>query len=98
MSLFPNPPRAQKTLSRLYSEFYNYARPPEFRPRYTKIVAKTQPACDECFAEQHETRGASGQRLEAKVRRTIKQGAALNLCRIHEELWKRRDSEKGNGR
>ena len=94
MSLFPEPARVKKNLSRLYSQGYNYARP-GFKPRYTKIANQTNPHCDECFAEQHESRGLSGQRLEAKVRRGIKQGAALNLCRIHEELWKRRDIATG---
>lgn len=92
--LFPEPPSAKKRLSRLYNETYNWAGP-DAKPRYTKITAKFNPHCDECFAEQHETRGTSGPRLEAKVRRAIPKGAALNLCRIHEELWRRRDGETG---
>jgi hypothetical protein len=71
----------------------SYQSAPNRRALYTNVKALKLPTCDECFANQHETRGASGHRLEARTRRVLPGGTALNLCRIHEELWRRKDAE-----
>ena len=71
---------------------------PEYRacgvkPRWTPIKTVNPIDCDECFAEQVETQGASGPRAVAKARRSVA-GTVLNLCRIHEDLWKTLDDSR----
>lgn len=48
--------------------------------------------CDECARIQHETRGASGPRMQPRHRRTIPDGGPkLLLCGRHAEAWRERD-------
>lgn len=91
IALFDKPEPARPELSRMYAA-------PDYRagsdnPRWTAIKRRIPVDCDECFARQIETRGTSGPRNVAKVRRTIR-GKGLNLCRSHEDLWRIRDTER----
>lgn len=90
--LFQEPPRGVRQLSAMYS-VPAYRASPKERAIYSTIKAVRIPPCDECFANQHETRGNSGPRGEAKMRRAFRGGPTLNLCRAHEELWRNRDRE-----
>lgn len=92
--LFDEPPRVPKQLSQMYSH-PSWRAAPKRKPTYTNLKAATLPACDECFANQFETQGASGPRSEARVRRTFPREpvTALKLCRHHENLWRERDQE-----
>lgn len=92
--LFGEPPRVPKQLSQFYSH-PSWRAAPKRRPTYTNIKAAKQPTCDECFANQLETKGASGPRSEARARRAFPREPVtmLNLCRHHESLWRERDTE-----
>lgn len=67
---------------------------PEYRlsrtqPRAT-WTTKVGTYCDECAQLQHETRGASGPRMQPKQRRTVAR-ASLALCNRHANAWHDRD-------
>lgn len=88
-ALFDQPAPAVRHLSQMYSV-------PDYRaagdtPKWTPLRNVVPLPCDECFAEQIESRGASGSRAIAKARRSVR-GTRLNLCRAHEDLWKVRDT------
>lgn len=88
--LFPELPRVERALSAMYSVPAYRASAVE-QPTYTPIKNKNSSDCDECFANQHETKGGSGPRAAARTRRNFVGGPRLDLCRGHEELWKSRD-------
>ena len=89
--MFPAPEKPLRTLSTLYSGPI-YRASPDMMPVWTTIKTKNPIECDECFANQHETMGKSGPRSRARSRRRFPKGTRLDLCREHEELWKRRDA------
>lgn len=60
-------------------------------------LTATKGDCDECFALQHETGGAST-RQRAHHQRVLRGGAKLLLCTEHAELWQARDREDVRGR
>ena len=72
-------------------------------PKWANLSTTTIP-CDECFALQHESRGAYGSRHQAKRRRTLpptrqREGTVLNLCRSHAMSWQERDdADRGDPR
>lgn len=88
--LFDEVTPVQRELSELYAV-------PAYRASYTEhatyvpIKNKNSTDCDECFANQHETKGGSGPRAVARVRRHFKGGPRLDLCQGHADLWKSRD-------
>jgi hypothetical protein len=62
--------------------------------RWTKM-GKTKSSCDECFALQHERKGAGWPRNLASMKRTLtrsKVPSVLLLCSMHTELWKEVDA------
>lgn len=61
--------------------------------RWTRM-AKSRVSCDECFAVQHENKGAGWPRNLATMKRTHTRSNVttfLALCGMHGELWKERD-------
>lgn len=91
--MFPEPEQAPLELSQMWAGDMFRATVGEVK--WTQIKNKIPVECMECFARQHETKGASGPRRNAKVRRRIVKapGSELPLCREHEMLWRRRDDD-----
>jgi len=70
------------------------------KPRWAKIDNPAPGAfCDECATRQHETRGASGPRMQPRQRRTItgRREASLRLCTRHATAWRERDTADQGG-
>jgi hypothetical protein len=65
---------------------------------YKPIRLRRPPACDECFALQHETGGAFGTRAPAKHRRTLRNGRLMDLCNRHANAWRERDDREKTNR
>lgn len=89
--LFPEPAPVEIELSQMWAG-------PMFRAtagtvKWTPIKVVNPIDCTECIGRQHETRGNSGPRRSAKVRRRLEKapGSTLDLCRDHEMLWRKRD-------
>lgn len=93
--LFSEPPPVTRTLSRMYRNAYRAT--PSARPRWETITTASKPGCDECFATQYETDGATGPRAVARMKRRIKHMPPLMLCRQHEDLWRIKDREDLEG-
>lgn len=93
MSLFAEPQRQPRRLSRLYAADQYRAWPGRVC-RYARYSGRLD--CDECMAEQHE--GAPFRtRARATVRRTVNGDAELLLCSHHLLLWDERDEHDGRG-
>ena len=81
------PPRGPPPFARAFVGA-DYRGPATWTP--VKLVRPV--SCDECFALQHETRGAAGHRADARFRRTVANGGpVLLLCSRHAASWHERD-------
>lgn len=95
LALMPEPPRSDRPFSAKYGVPLYRWKLGTPTPKYTKLSTSTIP-CDECFALQHETRGAYGSRHSAKERRVLaatqqRESSTINLCRGHAAVWHERD-------
>lgn len=61
--------------------------------KWSALKLKSDWPCHECAQRQHETRGASGPRRQARHRRKCPAGGTLDLCSAHARLWRERDDE-----
>lgn len=84
----PAPEPAARALSRLYATDKYRA---HAAVRWTAYKARAD--CQECFAEQHENRGAGWPRNPARWIRSTKGVPNLMLCSVHQSLWKTRDAQ-----
>jgi hypothetical protein len=96
--LFEMPPAQKVELSRALSiPAYRLVRGET--AKWTQIKVKGPRPCNECFWRQHETNGDSGQRRQARQRRTHPRGGTpIELCGEHAQLWRDRDTQDVAGR
>lgn len=88
--MFDQPPPARRVLSQRYAAMPYRVSVSGGRPRWTPVRLKRPIPCDECFANQHESGGASGVRADAHLQRWLGT-AVLKLCHGHAQLWRERD-------